>query len=117
MPVSVWLSYFLNFYNVSYFEALLSAETPIDFEPANNLEDFGGFAILDSSYVLSPGSSLSNTLPTRNGLMIYRVQSGDNLSSIAANFGVSLNTVFWANPNLNKRRSIHNRKRNNNKFK
>jgi LysM repeat protein len=87
-------------------QALLSAETPIDFEPANNLEDFGGFAILDSSYVLSPGSSLSNALPTRDGLMIYRVQSGDNLSSIAANFGVSLNTIFWANPNLNKRRSI-----------
>ena len=87
-------------------QALLSAKAPIDFDLANNVEDFGGFAILDSSYILSPGSSLSNILPTRDGLMIYKVQSGDNLSSIAANFGVSLNTVFWANPSLNKRKSL-----------
>ncbi len=39
-------------------------------------------------------------------ILIYTVQEGDNPSSIAANFGISLNTLLWANnirnPNLIK---------------
>lgn len=58
------------------------------------------FMIIESSYILNAGNPLSNILPTREGLIIYKIQSGDNLSKIAANFGISLNTIFWANPNL-----------------
>jgi murein DD-endopeptidase MepM/ murein hydrolase activator NlpD len=34
---------------------------------------------------------------TNNDVTEYEVQSGDSLGSIAENFGVSLNTLFWAN--------------------
>lgn len=84
-------------------EAFLAAGATLDFNIATNPDNVAGFAIIDSAFLISPGSSLSNILPTRDGLMIYKVQAGDNLSNIAANFGVSLNTLFWANPNLGKR--------------
>jgi len=58
------------------------------------------FMVIESSYALNAGNPLSNILPTREGLIIYKIQAGDNLSKIAANFGISLNTIFWANPNL-----------------
>lgn len=59
------------------------------------------FVIVDSSYLLDKNNPLSNILPTRGGLLIYKVQRGDNLAKIAANFGISLNTILWANKNLN----------------
>lgn len=83
--------------------AFLSVVTPIDLLIAENPEDVAGFVIIDNAFLASHGSSLSNILPTRDGLMIYKVQSGDTLSGIAAKFGISLNTVFWANPELNQR--------------
>ncbi len=58
------------------------------------------FVIIESSKLLNTNNPLSNTLPTREGLLIYKVQEGDNLSRIAANFGISLNTILWANENL-----------------
>lgn len=58
------------------------------------------FVVIDSAYLLNASNPLSNILPTRDGLLIYKVQEGDNLSKIAANFGISLNTLFWANPTI-----------------
>lgn len=58
------------------------------------------FIIIDSAAVLGTNNPLSNIVPTREGLLIYKVQKGDNLSRIAANFGISLNTILWANVNL-----------------
>lgn len=58
------------------------------------------FVIIDSTALLNANNPLSNALPSRNGLLVYKIQSGDNLSKIAANFGISINTLFWANPNL-----------------
>ena len=84
-------------------EALLPAAAPLDFDIASDPNEVAGFIIVDGSFLSNPGSSLSNILPTRDGLMIYKVQSGDNLSKVAANFGVSLDTLFWANPDLGKR--------------
>lgn len=43
---------------------------------------------------------LSGALPSRNRLVVYKVKSGDKLSSIAAQFGISINTIIWANPNI-----------------
>lgn len=82
--------------------AFLSAGAPLDFDIANSPDEVAGFVVLDESFIASSGSSLSNILPTRDGLMIYKVQSGDNLSKIAANFGISLNTIFWANSELKR---------------
>ena len=67
---------------------------------------FGGgaketrFIIIESDSLLNSGNPLSNILPTRGGLLIYKIQKGDNLSRIAANFGISLNTILWANNDL-----------------
>ena len=67
---------------------------------------FGGearetrFIIIESDSLLNSGNPLSNILPTRGGLIIYKIQKGDNLSRIAANFGISLNTILWANNDL-----------------
>jgi len=58
------------------------------------------FIIIDSTALLNANNPLSNVIPSRNGLLVYKIQSGDNLSKIAANFGISVNTLFWANPNL-----------------
>lgn len=78
-------------------------------ESPQGLEDFlvaqeagepvAGF-VIESAAVLSSGSPLSNILPSRDGLLIYKIQAGDNLSKIAREFDISLNTILWANPNL-----------------
>ena len=45
-------------------------------------------------------SPLSNVLAERNGVKTYKIQEGDTLSEIAAQFGVSMETLRWANPGL-----------------
>ncbi len=64
------------------------------------LSQITNFVFIDSAYLLNANNPLSNVLPTREGLLIYKIQKGDTLSRIAANFGISLNTVLWANKNL-----------------
>ena len=59
------------------------------------------FVVVDGSYLLNKDNPLSSILPTRGGLMMYKIQKGDNLAKIAASFGISLNTILWANSNLN----------------
>ncbi len=50
--------------------------------------------------VLAPADPLTNLVPLSGGLTKYRVRAGDTLSSIAAQFGISVETVRWANPDL-----------------
>ena len=61
----------------------------------------GGIAFLSSS---NPSLTLENGVgifdKKRSGVITYEVQQGDTLSYIAASFGISTNTVLWAN-NLN----------------
>ena len=40
---------------------------------------------------------------TRDGLTVYRAARGETLQKVAQNFGVSLNTLLWANPALRGR--------------
>lgn len=60
----------------------------------------GGTAIIKPNIfpgatVSSPDPSLRE--PTRRGIIEYAVQSGDVIGSIATRFGVSVNTLLWAN--------------------
>lgn len=71
-----------------------------NFEVASEQESTAGFVVVDSDSLLNAGNPLSTILPTRDGLLVYKVQKGDTLSKIAANFGISLNTIFWANSSL-----------------
>ncbi len=59
--------------------------------------EFAGFIILESSAVFSGASPLAGSLPSRDGLLTYKIQKGDTLSSVAASFGISVNTILWAN--------------------
>lgn len=79
-----------------------SGGSPVDFGFSSGGEETR-FLIVDSDSLLNVNNPLSNVLPTREGLIIYKIQKGDNLSRIAANFGISLNTIFWANPNVQSR--------------
>lgn len=72
----------------------------LNFGIAETDEDFAGFIVVDSAAVLNSNSPLSTILPTRDGLLVYKIQSGDTLSKIAAGFGISLNTILSANQNL-----------------
>lgn len=65
-------------------------------------EDAAVFVALEEAALFNATSPLSNILPNRDGLIIYKVKSGDTLSTIAANFGISLNTILWANQGLKK---------------
>ncbi len=59
-------------------------------------EDIGAIIVGDSA-VLNNANPESTMLLGRDGTLVYKVQKGDTLSGIAANFGISLNTVYWAN--------------------
>jgi len=82
-------------------DAAVNNQSPVDaFNSPSGGEQIN-FVIVDSAYLLNKSNPLSDILPTRDGLLIYKVQKGDNLAKIAANFGISLNTILWANKNLN----------------
>lgn len=71
-----------------------------NFEVASDQNSTAGFVVIDGDSVLNAGNPLSTILPTRDGLLAYKVQKGDTLSKIASNFGISLNTIFWANSSV-----------------
>lgn len=77
-----------------------SNQAPIDSFRFSDSGEQINFVIVDSAYLLNKNNPLSDVLPTRDGLLIYKVQRGDNLAKIAANFGISLNTILWANKDL-----------------
>lgn len=66
------------------------SEGDIEFELANTL---GGNALVATS---SPETAEASAAQ-RGGVVAYTVREGDTPGSIAARFGVSTNTVFWAN--------------------
>lgn len=71
-----------------------------EFDIAQDEDATAGFVVMEGDSVLNAANPLSTVLPTRDGLLVYKVQKGDTLSKIAANFGISLNTIFWANSKL-----------------
>jgi len=85
------------------FSEFLSAASeggaPVDFDLAVGAPETR-FIIIDKDSLLNTNNPISNVVPTREGLLVYKIQKGDNLSRIAANFGISLNTILWANENI-----------------
>jgi len=72
-------------------------------------EGFGGQEDLNNNILVQNNAFLSPSIPInelqnissfnrhRSGVVTYKVQSGDTPSYIAASFGISTNTVLWAN--------------------
>jgi len=75
-----------------------------DVRIATNDEDTVAFIAVDESAIFNATSPLSNIIPSRDGLLIYKIKKGDTLSTVAANFGISLNTILWANDGLQSSR-------------
>lgn len=65
----------------------------------------GSARIVNNDAVLGVSDPLSNLIPTRDGLKKYKVRAGDTLSDIAAQFGISLETLKLANAGV--KGSIH----------
>ncbi|MDD5547939.1 MAG: M23 family metallopeptidase [Candidatus Pacebacteria bacterium] len=84
-------------------EGTLSNDSPIDSSLGRISEDEAvKTAVADGAYLMNDNDTLSTVLPTREGLMIYKVQRGDTVSRVAANFGITVNTILWANKNISK---------------
>jgi len=78
--------------------AFVNNTSPLgELDISNSDEDFAGFVLLEQSSLLNDVPPVTNIEELRNGLLSYKIGEGDNLSSIAANFGISVNTVIWAN--------------------
>ncbi|MDO8516194.1 MAG: peptidoglycan DD-metalloendopeptidase family protein [bacterium] len=81
------------------------AEVPRVVAGNNNQKDiFSG--ILDESYAgtsLYDGPGKIVASPLQGGVFVYKAQKGDNLSKIAAQYGISLQTLLGANPGLRER--------------
>ena len=80
-------------------QASVFGTTPIDVEIGGEAGETG-FIIIDNAALLNTNNPISNVVPTREGVLIYKVQKGDTVSRIAANFGISVNTILWANGDL-----------------
>ncbi len=65
----------------------------------NEGDDVGSIIVGDSA-VLNTGNPESSVIIHRDGLVIYKVQKGDTLSKIAANFNINLDTIYTANKGL-----------------
>jgi murein DD-endopeptidase MepM/ murein hydrolase activator NlpD len=81
--------------------ALIGNTSPVgELEVSSTDEDFAGFVLVEQGSLLNVTSPVSNTDKLRGGLLSYSIEEGDSLSTIAAEFGISVNTIIWAN-NIN----------------
>ena len=78
--------------------ALLGSAGPVDeISHDNAYEDFGGFMLVEKGSLLGGESPLGDSGRDESELLIYKVKDGDTLSSIAANFGISVKDILSAN--------------------
>ncbi|MDB5187895.1 MAG: peptidase family protein [Candidatus Kaiserbacteria bacterium] len=78
----------------------------LNIDPSPSLGDTSTI-IADAALVPSsgPGGEVSSDQPSSSAISLYVVRNGDTLSSVAKLFGVSVNTIRWAN-NLSRTSSI-----------
>lgn len=71
------------------------------------METSGGYAnFLSTSKdvaLSNSGSLLGGILSKRDGVFVYKAQKGDTLNSLADSFGVSTETIIWANASISKK--------------
>ncbi|MGB9726759.1 MAG: peptidoglycan DD-metalloendopeptidase family protein [Minisyncoccia bacterium] len=85
----------------AFFESVAVDGEQIDLDQLkqNNSEEQNYYFLVESSVLYANNSPFGFYLPTasRHGVITYLVKEGDSLGKIAANFGISLNTLIWAN--------------------
>lgn len=72
---------------------LVSYARPLAFIPEVGIE-----SVSMSGAVLGSSDPLNDLLSVDNGLRKYRIREGDTLTGIAAKFGITIDTIRWANP-------------------
>lgn len=80
--------------------ALLRAALNFDPNPSKgggNITIVGGSALLPDSGPLGTIADVEASTPASDQISVYIVRKGDSLSQIADMFGVSVNTIIWAN--------------------
>jgi len=55
------------------------------------------YYLTDYSSLQNPNSILTGIKTITNGILIYKARKGDTLLSVASDFGISLDTIRWAN--------------------
>jgi len=61
-------------------------------------EDFkAGYVLINKAETLSDDNPLKPILAQKDNVLIYTVQKGDTLETLAENFGISEETLVWAN--------------------
>jgi len=79
---------------------LLSPAVNIDPTPSvggGDITIVGGTALISEDGPSGTAADIENALPEASAISVYTVHSGDTLSGIANMFGVSVNTIAWAN--------------------
>ncbi len=86
----------INSQNVALLQAALNYD-PNPEKGGGDITIVGGSALLPDSGPLGTLVDVENFSPTSDNISIYVVREGDSLSEIAQMFGVSANTIIWAN--------------------
>ena len=82
-------------------DALVAALTiPDEIAPAQSADELAGFIFVSEAALIGSANPLISSLPSRDGTFTYTVAKGDTLSGVAAQFGISLNTLIWANQDM-----------------
>jgi len=66
-------------------------------ENSGQPEDLLGFYVSNQDSLNNQNSPLTSIRQERSGVLIYKVQRGDTLSTIAADFGINSSSITWAN--------------------
>lgn len=80
-------------------QSLLNSQTVELLSPENGAVGGGDVSIVDGQALLSEdgGRTATDGVPTSDKISVYIVKKGDSLSAIARMFGVTVNTIVWAN--------------------
>ncbi len=86
------------FYEYSYYDYYIDESTIID-SYLEGEDGIGRKVFISQDSFLSVNMLLENKrdMTGYNEIITYEVQSGDSFSTIAARYGVSVNTILWAN--------------------
>ena len=76
---------------------MIGIKDSVEAEPDDELTNL----IIDGKAIVKPELAVTNkTVRARDGIVEYVIESGDSVSTIAEEFGISVNTILWEN-NLN----------------